>query len=77
MFGLNVVGLRRGGFPPEERAEIKEAFKLLYASGRNVSQALAAAGERGWGPAASEFFAFAAAATKRGLCAFRTGGAEF
>ena len=40
VFGLNVVGLRRSGASAEERAEIKEAFKLLYASGRNVSQAL-------------------------------------
>ncbi len=77
VFGLNVVGLRRGGFTPAQRAEIKEAFKLLYASGRNVSQALEAAQGREWGPLAAEFFAFAAAAKKRGLCAFRGGGAEF
>ena len=76
VFGLNVVGLRRGSYPPAERAEIKEAFKLLYASGRNVSQALAVARGREWGASASEFFAFAAAAKKRGLCAFRGGDAE-
>lgn len=74
--GLNVVGLRRGGFSPAERAEIKEAFKLLYASGRNVSQALEAAAAREWGASAAEFFAFAAAAKKRGLCAFRRAEAE-
>lgn len=77
VFGLNVVGLRRGGVTPAERAEIKEAFKWLYASGRNVSQALEAAKGREWGASAAEFFAFAAAAKKRGLCAFRGGGAEF
>lgn len=77
VFGLNVVGLRRGGFSPAERAEIKEAFKLLYASGRNVSQALAAAREKAWGPSAKEFFAFTEAATKRGLCGFRGGSAGF
>ena len=76
VFGLNVVGLRRGGFAPEERVEIKEAFKLLYASGRNVSQALATARERAWGASATEFFAFVAAAKKRGLCAFGSNGAE-
>ena len=77
VFGLNVVGLRRSGVPAVERAEIKAAFRLLYASGRNVTQALAAAQEREWGAPAAEFFAFAAAAKKRGLCAFRRTGSEF
>lgn len=69
--GLNVIGMRRGGFSPADRAEIKTAFKLLYASGMNVSQALAAAAERTWGPGAAEFFEFVAAAKKRGVCAFK------
>ncbi|MFA6600956.1 MAG: acyl-ACP--UDP-N-acetylglucosamine O-acyltransferase [Candidatus Omnitrophota bacterium] len=38
--GINVVGLRRAGIAPEVRAEIKQAYKLLYRSGLNVSQAL-------------------------------------
>ncbi|HOW59871.1 MAG TPA: acyl-ACP--UDP-N-acetylglucosamine O-acyltransferase [Candidatus Omnitrophota bacterium] len=38
--GINVVGLRRAGIGPEVRMEIKEAYKLLYRSGMNVSQAL-------------------------------------
>lgn len=69
--GLNVVGLRRAGFDAGERAEIKAAFKLLYGSGLNVSQALERSRERAWGAAATEFFAFAASAKKRGLCAMR------
>ena len=69
VFGLNVVGLRRSGMAAAERAEIKEAFRLLYVSGRNVSQALAVARERRWGAAAGEFWAFAEGAKKRGLCA--------
>lgn len=78
VFGLNVVGLRRSGFSAEERAEIKAAFKLLYVSGHNVSQALEAARERVWGEEAGEFFAFVAAAKKKGVCAFGGGGqAEF
>ncbi len=40
--GLNVVGLRRAGFSPEERAMVKRAFQLLYRSGLNVSQAVEA-----------------------------------
>lgn len=38
--GLNVVGLRRAGFSREQRHSIKEAFKILYRSGLNVSQAI-------------------------------------
>lgn len=38
--GINVVGLRRGGFDPATRDEIKRAYKVLYRSGFNVSQAL-------------------------------------
>jgi len=67
--GLNVVGLRRGGFSPTQRNEIKEAFAVVYRSGLNITQALAAAKEKTWGPEATEFFEFIAAAKKRGICA--------
>ena len=43
VFGLNVIGLKRAGFSAQDRDEIKNAFKLLYRSGRNTSQALAEA----------------------------------
>lgn len=39
--GINVVGLRRGGFGPAERADIRRGFKLLYRGGLNVSEAVA------------------------------------
>jgi UDP-N-acetylglucosamine acyltransferase len=39
--GLNTVGLRRAGFSPELRHELKAAYRTLYRSGLNVSQALA------------------------------------
>lgn len=39
-YGVNVVGLRRSGFPPELRLEIQRAYKILYRSGLNVSQAI-------------------------------------
>ena len=69
VFGLNVVGLRRAGFSPQQRDEIKEAFSLIYRQGLNVSQALAAAQQRNWGPEAKNFFAFISGANKRGICA--------
>jgi UDP-N-acetylglucosamine acyltransferase len=40
VLGINVVGLRRAGFSADVREEIKTAYKLLYRSGMNVSQAL-------------------------------------
>lgn len=42
ILGINVVGLRRAGYSPAVRDEIKQAYKLLYRSGLNVSQALEA-----------------------------------
>jgi UDP-N-acetylglucosamine acyltransferase len=69
--GLNVVGLRRGGFSADERAEIKAAFRLLYERGLNDTQALAQARTRhGTGPG-QLFFDFVASAQRRGICALR------
>lgn len=68
--GLNVVGLRRAGLSPAQRAEIKEAFGLLYRSGLNVSQSLAAARDRVWAEEGRAFWDFVAAAKKKGLVAF-------
>ncbi len=40
VLGINVVGLRRAGMSAAVREEIKKAYKFLYRSGLNVSQAL-------------------------------------
>ena len=69
--GLNVVGLRRAGFSAEDRAEIKAAFRLLYESDLNVSQALEQARAREWGKPAQYFFDFVAGAKRRGICSLR------
>ena len=66
--GINIIGLRRSGMSAAQRQEVKDAFKLLYKSGLNTSQALAAAKERQWGPEGTEFFEFVAASKKRGIC---------
>ncbi|MGA3170587.1 MAG: acyl-ACP--UDP-N-acetylglucosamine O-acyltransferase [Chthoniobacteraceae bacterium] len=66
--GLNVVGMRRASFDAAQRQEIKNAFKLLYKSGLNATQALAAATELDWGADATEFFDFVREAKKRGIC---------
>ena len=36
--GLNVIGLRRRGFSADEINALKEAYKILYESGLNISQ---------------------------------------
>ncbi len=38
--GLNVVGLQRRGFSSETLRLLKRAYRLIYRSGKNVSQAL-------------------------------------
>ena len=76
VFGLNVIGLRRAGFSAQDRDEIKRAFKLLYTSGLNISQALAEAAKLELGAPAREFFDFVAEAKKRGICPYRGGGEE-
>lgn len=39
-YGINIVGLRRNGLSPETRMEIKRAYKILYRSNLNVTQAI-------------------------------------
>jgi UDP-N-acetylglucosamine acyltransferase len=73
VFGLNVVGLRRAGFSAQDRDEIKTAFKLVYASGLNIGQAVEKANEMKLGAAAREFLDFVANAKKRGICPLKRG----
>jgi len=54
--GVNSLVLRRGGLKPEERDEIRRAFKLLYRSGLNTKQALEKAAEMEFGPVGREVF---------------------
>ena len=39
--GINAIGLTRRGFSEETRIALKSAYKLIYRSGKNVSDALA------------------------------------
>ncbi|MEI6033975.1 MAG: acyl-ACP--UDP-N-acetylglucosamine O-acyltransferase [Verrucomicrobiae bacterium] len=67
LVGINVVGLRRGGFSQDVRMEIKRAFRLVYRSGLRVREALEQAAASEWGPEATELFDFIRA-SKRGTC---------
>ena len=68
VFGVNVVGLRRAGFSSKDRDEIKTAFKLVYTTRLNISQALERAATMKFGAPAREFLDFVANAKKRGIC---------
>jgi UDP-N-acetylglucosamine acyltransferase len=70
VFGLNVIGLRRAGFSAKDRDEIKAAFKLVYASGLNIAQAIEKAATMKFGAPAQEFIDFVANSKKRGICAY-------
>lgn len=65
--GINAIGLRRSGLTPEVRQEIRRAFKLVYRSGLNISQALEKSRETTWSPGAQLFFDFVSS-SKRGVC---------
>jgi UDP-N-acetylglucosamine acyltransferase len=66
--GLNVVGMRRLGLAPQARAELRQAYRLLYRSGLNVSQALERLRQAGTtGSEVQRLIAFVEAA-KRGIC---------
>jgi UDP-N-acetylglucosamine acyltransferase len=43
ILGLNVVGLRRGGFTQEQRTRIKSVYRMIFRSGLRLAEALARA----------------------------------
>ena len=68
--GLNLVGLRRSGFTPEQRKQLRAAFNVIYLQGNNLTQAreiLEAQAEAGANPYAAEVAEFLANA-HRGIC---------
>jgi UDP-N-acetylglucosamine acyltransferase len=73
VFGLNIVGMRRAGLATNDRHEIKEAFKLIYLSGLNTSQALEKGETLTFGAPAREFLDFIANSKKRGICPLKRG----
>ena len=59
LYGLNVVGLERNGFPEEVRRELKRAYRMFFKSELNLSQARARAeAELHPYPEIKEFLAF-------------------
>ena len=67
---INIIGLRRAGFSEEAKREIKNAYKLLYFSGLNTTQAMAAIRERCHTKEAAHLLDFIAK-SKRGILGHR------
>jgi len=64
--GLNIIGLRRAGFSPAERLELKRLYRALFRSGQNFRVAVADAQTKFTGGPARTMLEFVAAA-KRGV----------
>lgn len=71
--GLNVIGLRRQGFTPEDRGSIKDMFQLLFCSGMNLKQAAEQAAAEEWPEKALRLLEFVRAPSKKGICPVRPG----
>ena len=48
IYGINTIGLQRRGLPAESIEELKQAYRILFRSQLNASDALAKAREREW-----------------------------
>lgn len=66
--GLNVVGIKRGGFETEDRKEIKEVYRIVYRSQLNFKQAKEKLDSREWGEPATIMINFLKSETKKGIC---------
>lgn len=65
--GLNAIGLRRAGFKPEQRLELKRLYHLLFRGGRRLEEVLDEARDRFKEETARVLLDFIASGT-RGFC---------
>ena len=72
--GLNTVGLRRAGFRPEERLELKRLYRALFRGSNNLKAAVAAAHTKFTGAPSRTLLDFLTA-SKRGVAADVSRGA--
>jgi len=66
--GINVVGLRRGGFDSETRKEIKELFGLVYRKNLSPDELIGQTKNRTWSSPARKFIDFFEEKSKKGVC---------
>lgn len=65
--GLNIVGLRRGGFSSEERREIKRAYSLVLNSKSTRQEALLKADKENLGPVAAQIIEAVRSPSTKGI----------
>ena len=67
--GINSIGLRRGGFGPDARKEIKQAFHAVYRSGKPLQEVLDSEDAKAaTSPEALAFYDFFRQKSKKGFC---------
>lgn len=66
--GLNVVGMRRLGYTPQVRLEIRRAYRVLYRSGLNHTQALGRMRQAGFTDSEVQRLIAFVESAKRGIC---------
>jgi len=65
--GLNIVGLRRSGFTPEQRKNVRSCFNIIFLQKMNITQAMEVLASMKDNAIALEFRDFIQSA-KRGIC---------
>lgn len=65
--GLNVIGLRRGGFSAEQRTDLKRAYLLLFRSGGNLGEALEKSAQITWSRPAQQLLEAARSPSRKGM----------
>jgi len=73
--GLNIIGMRRAGIELPDRIIIKQAFKMLYCSNLNVSDAIKQMEKVFTSGIGKEFVDFIKS-SKRGICRYEKGTLE-
>jgi UDP-N-acetylglucosamine acyltransferase len=74
--GVNLVGLRRGGFGRESIKEIMDAYSIFFKSGLNTKDAITKIKETLHCSEAEEFVRFVES-SKRGICKYRYDKEEY
>jgi UDP-N-acetylglucosamine acyltransferase len=70
--GVNVVGMRRGGFSPEQIDDAKEAYRILYRSGTTFRKAIAALEDAVTTDVGRQILQFLQSESRRGFAAAPT-----
>lgn len=65
--GLNAIGMKRAGYSPELRKDIKSLFTLLFQSGVNLTDALKEASLQDWSPEALVLLKAVSHPSKKGV----------